>query len=583
MAKIGDSINDKLFNSLQIKIYTGATGSDPIPTSPSSDPGIISFNQKDQWIGINGVWYKTASSEAFDELETIVTKLNGDTGVTGSVAQQILAKVGNLTGITGVTGDNVTDYTTSLYNKLHDEITGAESDANSYTDTKISGLSGSASGTDAGEFVTVTVNTAGGEVTGVSVNTNDIAKATDLTNLQTAVTNMQKTATATGEHVTVTVGVGASGPTVTVNETGIASASELAALDNTAVKSVNGKTGNSVTLTGADIDVGGTGSHSGAKIDTAIEDIYTQISDTTESGKLKLYKNTATGVTGVDDNTVHADGSEYILQQGGTAYDASKVVAKFNIEKDSFVKTGEVVRGSYADNTFTPSETGEYYIHLAIGTSDVDNPEKDLYIPAESLVDSYTANNTGKNVTIEINSTNNTISAQTNIGSATGTSELNAAATGSNVSSGDIVAAAGIITVTTSEGKVTSVTGTTVSADAAGAAAAAKSEVIGATSDATTADTIHGAKNYAKNYTDNTIAGLTGGGSTSVSSTGTASSANSRQDTVEVLNGVTVSSSQGKVSSVTGTGIQVDKAGAASKAYDDAVAYAKTIISWEVI
>ena len=139
----------------------------------------------------------------------------------------------------------------------------------------------------------------------------------------------------------------------------------------------------------------------------------------------------------------------------------------------------------------------------------------------------------------------------------------------------------------TSEGNVTSVSSTTVSADAAGAAAAAKTEakteLIGQTSDATTADTIYGAKNYAKKYTDDTIDGLTGGGSTAVSSTGTASSANSRQDTVEVLTGVTVSSSKGKVSSVTGTGIQVDKAGAASKAYDDAVAYSKTIISWEVI
>lgn len=585
MANIGDSINDKLFNSLQIKIYTGATGSDPIPQTPSSDPGIISFNQKDQWIGINGVWYKTASSEAFDEIKDIVEKLDGNTGVTGSVAQQIYEKIGDLTGIDGVTGANVTDYTTSLYNKLHDEITGAEADANSYTDNKISGLTGSASGTDASEFVTVTVNTAGGEVTGVSVNTKDIAKATDLTNLQTAVTNMQKTATATGEHVTVTVGVGASGPTVTVNETGIASASELAALDQAAVKSVNDKTGNSITLTGTDIQVGGTGGHSGTKIDAAIEDIYTQISDTTESGKLKLYKNTGTGVTGVDDNTVHADGSEYILQQGGTAYDASKVVAKFNIEKDSFVKTGEVVRGSYENNTFTPSATGAYYIHLTIGTSDEN--EKDLYIPAESLVDAYTADNTGKNVTIDINTANNTISAQTNIGNASKTSSLTAAQTGTNVSSGDVVATAGTITVETSEGNVTSVSSTTVSADAAGAAAAAKTEakteLIGQTSDATTADTIYGAKNYAKKYTDDTIDGLTGGGSTAVSSTGTASSANSRQDTVEVLTGVTVSSSKGKVSSVTGTGIQVDKAGAASKAYDDAVAYSKTIISWEVI
>lgn len=584
MANIGDSINDKLFNSLQIKIYTGATGSEPIPTSPSSDPGIISFNQKDQWIGINGVWYKTASSEAFDDLETIVSTLTGTADVTGSVAQQIYDKIGNLSGIADVSGTNVTDYTTSLYNKLHGEITGAEATAKSYTDNKISNLSGAASGTD-GEFVTVTVNTAGGEVSGVSVNTTGIAKQSDLNNLQTAVTNMQKTGTGgataasgTAEHVKVTVTLGANGPEVTVNETGIASTSDLATLNNAVVKSVNGVSGatgtGAVTIDGAIIDVGGTGSHSGTKIDVAIEDIYTQITDTSNSGKLKLYKSDGgTGATGVDDNTVHADGSTYILQQGGTTFDPTKIVAKFNIEKDSFVKNGEVVRGSYANNTFTPSETGEYYIHLTIGTSDPDNTEQELYIPAGSLVDVYTANSQTGAVQLSIDANRN-ITAAFNIDEAsqTGSVTTGAAAPVENVTIESYVKVSDSVTVTTEDGSVTAVSVGTKSVDAAGAAKKAYATALGTTGDTATENTIYGAKAAAA-------------AAQSAAEAAAAQAAKHTTVTGIALDYITITgtgTTGGTQYTIQTTGIDDAISTAASNAETNAKNYADTIISWTV-
>ena len=85
---------------------------------------------------------------------------------------------------------------------------------------------------------------------------------------------------------------------------------------------------------------------------------------------------------------VHADGTEYQLKQG------NDVIAKFNIEKDSFVKSGEIVYGTYNSETgtFTPgqADTTNAFIHLAIkttGDGDNDAAESDIYIPASSLIE----------------------------------------------------------------------------------------------------------------------------------------------------------------------------------------------------
>ena len=136
----------------------------------------------------------------------------------------------------------------------------------------------------------------------------------------------------------------------------------------------------------------------------------------------------------VDAESVIADGTEYQLKQG------TEVVAKFNIEKDSFVKSGSVVwRGTGADGNIIEAQNRPsdgirqdlgYFIKLEIRTSDdtgKGEAEKTLYIPAESLVDAYKANNAGNNVTITIDQNNNTISAKINAGGV-GTTELAASA-----------------------------------------------------------------------------------------------------------------------------------------------------------
>ena len=132
---------------------------------------------------------------------------------------------------------------------------------------------------------------------------------------------------------------------------------------------------------------------------------------------------------GADENvtaeSVTADGTEYRLKQG------NNVVAKFNIEKDSFVKNGAVVRGTKDEQgNVTENETGEYFIKLEIRTHDdtgAGNVESTLYIPAESLVDAYTANNGNNNVIVTVTKEDNTISAVIKEGGV-GTKELAAAA-----------------------------------------------------------------------------------------------------------------------------------------------------------
>lgn len=167
------------------------------------------------------------------------------------------------------------------------------------------------------------------------------------------------------------------------------------------------------------------GSDSRVTVAAELEHINTTIANNLTATTLKLVH-----TVGADENavaeSVTADGTEYRLKQG------NNVVAKFNIEKDSFVKKGEVVRGTLSkEGVFTPSVNGEYHIKLEIRTNDEGGAaERTLYIPAESLVDAYTANNgdgNGNSVTVTVDSTKNTISAVIKAGGV-GTTELAASA-----------------------------------------------------------------------------------------------------------------------------------------------------------
>ena len=152
--------------------------------------------------------------------------------------------------------------------------------------------------------------------------------------------------------------------------------------------------------------------------------LNTSVSQFAQDAELKVsYTGMDTSEGANYDVVIAADGRDYTLTQG------NKTIAKFNIEKDSFVKAGEVTRGHMlgqeysgpnADALFVTGENSDpeqgtvdtYFMHLTIGTSDAN--ETHLFIPAESLVDAYNADNTGHNVTITIDKVTNTIGAVVN-------------------------------------------------------------------------------------------------------------------------------------------------------------------------
>ncbi len=121
----------------------------------------------------------------------------------------------------------------------------------------------------------------------------------------------------------------------------------------------------------------------GTTVQKAFEDIIESIDKLSSDSALVLVD--ASGQA-VNDMTVKPDGTTYQLKQG------TDVVAKFNIEKDSFVKTGEVVYGTYASGSFTPAsgETkGDAYLHLVIGNADQN--ETDVYIAAKDMIKQFAA------------------------------------------------------------------------------------------------------------------------------------------------------------------------------------------------
>ena len=93
-----------------------------------------------------------------------------------------------------------------------------------------------------------------------------------------------------------------------------------------------------------------------ATVDAELQHINATIADNLKATTLQLVN--AAGEV-VKNKTVAADGSTYKLKQGDTE------VAIFNIEKDSFVKSGSVVRGSADEHgNVTEGPTGEYFIKL---------------------------------------------------------------------------------------------------------------------------------------------------------------------------------------------------------------------------
>lgn len=203
-----------------------------------------------------------------------------------------------------------------------------------------------------------------------------------------------------------------------------------------------------------------------------------------------------------DDETVTSGYLKtYGIYQGATLAGAT-LVGKIDIPKDLVVTSGQVV----VDPAGQPAGT---YIQLTIA-----NQVEPIYINVADLCDVYTAAQSAAQVQLAISATNE-ISA-TIVAGSIGTTELAddavttakiaddavtadkvaiAAHTESNTLGTDGVS----VSVSTTNGQVSAVSASIAAEtyDDYGAAATAKSEVIGASTDASTADTVYGAKAYA--------------------------------------------------------------------------------------
>ena len=145
-----------------------------------------------------------------------------------------------------------------------------------------------------------------------------------------------------------------------------------------------------------------------------IEGLVKKTDEMKTNAALHLYSGTSGDTVATE---VTADGQTYRLVQG-----TNTLIATFNIEKDSFVSDGSVVKHEDSGAWGDPGT----YIQLALRTTDTStgtSSEKVIYIPAESLVDSYTADNEGKNVTVTVDNDTNKISAT--VATSDGISQLN--------------------------------------------------------------------------------------------------------------------------------------------------------------
>ena len=511
--KYGEN-NTNTFSTLQIKIFTTEqTG------APSADYGVISFDHVAERVGINGKWYGTSSRD-YAALKAVVDKLDGDSTVTGSVAQQIQSaindlvtnKIGSLTGTsvpnTGATS-TVTDYLTEIQSEI-DTLNGGTG-VNGSVDKKIADAI-SANNTDNAAAHTAALSA----VQGVTVN-----------------------------EVPFTVDP----------STHIASGS----------------------IDSSNIQVG-TGTSATGSVKKKLEDLEAAISAGGSAAVLKLFKD-QTELTG-DNKIVHADNSVYELQQGGDSYDATKVVAKFQIEKDSFVKEGALVYGPATGlspiNNGTEADPNESanpadasgdlperktpYLKLVIKTIEND-VENYIYIKADQLVDTYTGATGPANTGVDISVNNNVIGATLRIAGGTQTGSVTGTATAvSGVTRTSVTNVANSAIVTTTSGTVSAVSVGQTAVDVAGAADAAYDDAV----------------TYVGNL----------GGSQSGAVTGTATAANNttRTSIVQVADSATVTTSGGQVASVSlGEGVSADAAGAANAAYADSVDYTNQVISWTIV
>lgn len=125
----------------------------------------------------------------------------------------------------------------------------------------------------------------------------------------------------------------------------------------------------------------------GANLQDVMESVVDTINKTTAGAVVALFDKDGNALD-ADAAEVKADGTTYTLKQGNA------VVAKFNIVKDSFVKSGSVVYGTLNNGVFTEDTAAKdgsnayIKLQLASRTNDTDAADGDvIYIPASSLIE----------------------------------------------------------------------------------------------------------------------------------------------------------------------------------------------------
>lgn len=129
----------------------------------------------------------------------------------------------------------------------------------------------------------------------------------------------------------------------------------------------------------------------------------------------------------------------YGVYQGATGSSASPVagekLADIDIPKDMVVESGSVETVKTADVPYKGAQVGDKYIDLVIANATSDH----IYIPANSLVDIYTVEQSATQVQLAIN--NNVISATVVAGSITATELASDAVTTAKIADGNVTKA----------------------------------------------------------------------------------------------------------------------------------------------
>lgn len=152
---------------------------------------------------------------------------------------------------------------------------------------------------------------------------------------------------------------------------------------------------------------------------------------------------------GVDSKTVYITetagqssdpfSKRYGVYQGATGSSASPVagekLADIDIPKDMVVESGSVETVTTADVPYEGAQVGDKYIDLVIANATSDH----IYIPANSLVDVYTAEQSATQIQLAIS--NNVISATVVAGSITATELASDAVTTAKIADGNVTKA----------------------------------------------------------------------------------------------------------------------------------------------